>query len=106
MHYFEAARAPDKTTCENNIEKIAALNPVASEYIRDQPRHDWAMYATAGNVVQDQVTSNMSETANSIMGAEVRLLRLIRPYFLFVTLCLRRRGCRTQLRPTEQVWAK
>ncbi|CAB1114452.1 unnamed protein product [Ectocarpus sp. CCAP 1310/34] len=75
---YEAARATDKATCEANIDKIAALNPAAGEYIRLQPRHEWAMYATRGNVVQDQVTSNMSETANNMIGPDpAKLLELL-----------------------------
>ncbi|CAB1098767.1 unnamed protein product [Ectocarpus sp. CCAP 1310/34] len=69
---YEAARATDKATCEVNIDKIAALDPAAGKYIRLQTRHEWAMYATRGNVVQDQVTSNMSETANNMMGPDTR----------------------------------
>lgn len=84
MYFYEAARAPDKTSCEAYIDKIAGLNSAAGKYIREAPRHDWAMYATRGNVVQDQVTSNVSETANSMMGSEVRLLCRARPtIFLF-----------------------
>lgn len=76
MLFYEAARAPDKATCEENLNKIKDLNPVAGKKISDAPRHEWAMYATRGNTVGDQVTSNISESTNAMMGADVSRLRL------------------------------
>eukprot|EP00903_Cladosiphon_okamuranus_P006044 g5961.t1 len=72
MFFYEAARAPDKASCEAFIDKIAALNDNAGKYIREARRDDWAMYGTRGNVVQDQVTSNMSESGNNMIGNKVR----------------------------------
>eukprot|EP00903_Cladosiphon_okamuranus_P006800 g6628.t1 len=72
MFFYEAARAPDKASCEAYIDKIAALNDKAGKNIREARRDDWAMYATRGNVVQDQVTSNMSESANNMIGNKAR----------------------------------
>lgn len=79
MYFYEAARATDKASCEMYIDKISDLNSSAGKYIREAPRHEWAIYATRGNLVQDQITSNMSESANSMMGQEVRLLCRLRP---------------------------
>jgi len=81
MFFYEAARAPDKASCEAHIEEIAKLNAAAGRFIRNAARHEWAMYATRGNVVLDQVTSNMSESVNSMMGEEVRLFRHLRCTF-------------------------
>lgn len=71
MHFYQAARVPDKTTCEHHLDKIEELNPGAAQKMKAVPRETWAMYATRGNVVWDQVTSNMAESTNHAMGAEV-----------------------------------
>lgn len=71
MYFYQAAKAPDKATCEFYLEKIKVLNPAAGKSIAEAPREKWAMYATRGNVVWDDVTSNASESTNSAMGAEV-----------------------------------
>lgn len=72
MFFYEAARAPDQASCEHYIGRIRALNSAAGKKIAEAPRHEWAMYATRGNTVWDQVTSNASETTNSMMGEQVR----------------------------------
>ena len=69
--FYSAARAPDQATCEFYLNKFTALNAVAGQKIADIPRHTWAMYATRGNVVWDQVTSNISETTNHMITADV-----------------------------------
>lgn len=71
MHFYAAARAPDKATCDYHLKKIEELNPVAAQKMMAVPRDTWAMHGTRGNVVWDQVTSNMSESTNHAMGAEV-----------------------------------
>ena len=76
LYFYAAARATDKRTCESYLDKIKKLNPVAGKKMADAPRHEWAIYATRGNVVWDQVTSNMSESTNNLMGAEVSSTRL------------------------------
>lgn len=87
MSFYEAARAPDKASCEAHIEEIAKLNAAAGRFIRNAARHEWAMYATRGNVVLDQVTSNMSESVNSMMGEEVRLFCHLR-FTFSLSFCL------------------
>ena len=64
-------KAPDQATCEFYLNKFTALNAVAGQKIADIPRHTWAMCATRGNVVWDQVTSNISETTNHMITAYV-----------------------------------
>lgn len=71
MEFYSAARAPDQATCEFHLNKVKALNAVAGQKIAEIPRHTWAMYATRGNVVWDQVTSNISETTNHMITADV-----------------------------------
>lgn len=57
---------------------------VAGKKMADAPRQEWAMYATRGNIVWDQVTSNMSESTNNLMGAEMSSTRLpTRLHFLY-----------------------
>lgn len=71
MALYEAARAPDKARCDENLDVIKGLNAAAWQKMSAVPRKSWAMYATRGNVVWDQVTSNPSESTNHMMGAEV-----------------------------------
>lgn len=51
MHFFEAARAPDKATCEYHLDQVKRLNATAGQKMANIPRETWAMYATRGNVV-------------------------------------------------------
>ena len=71
MYFYQAARAPDKCTGECNLDKIKELNPADYAKLAGVPRDKWAMYATRGNVVWDQVNSNTAESLNSAMGMEV-----------------------------------
>ncbi|CAN0437583.1 unnamed protein product, partial [Hapterophycus canaliculatus] len=67
MAFYSAARAPDQAICELYLDKVKALNAVAGQKIAAIPQNTWAMYATRGNVVWDQVTSNISETTNHMI---------------------------------------
>lgn len=78
MHFYQAARAPDKATCENHLNKIKDLNSAAYDKLVAAPRDKWAMYATRGNAVWDQVNSNMAESLNSAMGSEVNIRMRVR----------------------------
>ena len=71
MSLYSAARAPDQAACEFYLNKVTGLNAVAGQKIADIPHHTWAMYATQGNAVWDQVTSNISETTNHMITADV-----------------------------------
>lgn len=74
---YEAAKAPHKAGCEQQLQKIKELNKVAGDKIASIPRDTWAMYATRDNKVWDQTTSNMSESTNHAIGEQVRAICLL-----------------------------
>ena len=80
MHLYSAARAPDTATCDYHLEKIKGLDAVAGQELADIPRNTWAMSATRGNTVWNQVTSYMSESTNNYVGAEVSSSMCLRPF--------------------------
>ena len=98
MHLYSATRALDY-----HLENIKGLDAVAGQKLADIPRNTWAMSATRGNTVWNQVTSYMSESTNSYIGAEVSSSMCLRTfvggaamvYQLLVPSC-----CKFGTRPT------
>ena len=83
--FYQAARAVNKASCEFWVNKIKGLNAAAGQKLADTPHNTWVMYASRGNCVWDQVTSNISETTNSMIGAEASAKLSV--YSLFRSCC-------------------
>ena len=67
---FSAARAPSLSSFEYYMDKVKLLKPASHASMTKNPPTLWANYACRDNVIWDQVTTNMSESANMI-GDEV-----------------------------------
>lgn len=72
-HIFNAARAPSKNACDYYLNKVKANNPPAYEKWMEVDPKLWAYYTRRNNRVWDQVTTNMAETSNNMIGAAVSI---------------------------------
>jgi len=67
------ARKPTKAAFEYHMGEVEKLNPGAAQKLRSIPPNTWANYACRDNTIWDQVTSNMAESVNNMVGHEVCL---------------------------------
>lgn len=70
-HVYQGAKAPTEATFLYHVGEVNKLNPAAAEKLLSIPHNTWANYACRDNVIWDQVTSNMSESVNNMIGHEV-----------------------------------
>ena len=70
-HIFSAARARSSSSFDYYMDKVKLLKPVSHASMMKNPPTLWANYACRDNVIWDQVTTNMSESANNMIGDEV-----------------------------------
>lgn len=70
-HVHNASRKPTKTGFDDSMELLKAVAPEAHDKLMDIPHKTWAHYASRKNACMDQVTTNASESANSMIS-EVR----------------------------------
>ena len=70
-HIFSAARAPSSSFFDYYMDKVKLLKPASHASIMKNPPTLWANYACSDNLIWDQVTTNMSESANNMIGDEV-----------------------------------
>lgn len=68
---YQAAKAPTKATFEYHMAKVKSLNDKAHDKLLATPLNTWANHECRDNVIWDQVTSNMSESVNNMIGSEV-----------------------------------
>ena len=71
---YEASKAPTKSLFCASMDKLKANKEASWKGLNDTPHELWANYADRGNMTWNQSTSNISETVNSMIGAEVRSL--------------------------------
>ena len=74
MLVYEASKAPTKSFFLASMDKLKANKEASWKGLNDTPHKLWANYADRRNMTWNQSTSNMSETVNSMIGAEVRSL--------------------------------
>jgi len=70
---YQMARKPTKAAFEYHMGEVEKLNPGAAQKLRSIPHNTWANYACRDNTIWDQVTSNMAESVNNMVGHEVCL---------------------------------
>ena len=70
-HIFNAARAPTLASFEFYMDQMKVLKPASYASMMRNPPALWANYACRDNVIWDQATTNMSESANNMVGDEV-----------------------------------
>ena len=71
---YEASKAPTESLFRASMDKLKANKEASWKGLNDTPHKLWANYADRRNMRWNQSTSNMSETVNSMIGAEVRSL--------------------------------
>ena len=70
-HIFSAARAPSSSSFDYYMDQVKLLKPASHASMMKNPPYLWVNYACRDNVIWDQVTTNMSESANNMIGDEV-----------------------------------
>ena len=72
-HVFNAAKAPLEATCNYFLDKVKVNQPDGYQKLMQIDVKLWAYYARRNNRVWDQVTTNMVETSNNMIGAAVSI---------------------------------
>ena len=80
---YQMARKPTKAAFEYHMGEVEKLNAGAAEKLRSIPPNTWANYACRDNTIWNQVTSNMAESVNNMVGPVVRLPFLHHTYGAF-----------------------
>ena len=71
---YEASKALAESRFRASMDKLKANKEASWKGLDDTPHKLWANYADRRNMTWNQSTSNLSETVNSMIGAEVRSL--------------------------------
>ena len=72
MLAYEASKAPTESAFNICMDKLKATKEASWKGLNAKPHRLWANYADRGNKTWNQSTSNMSETINNMIGAEVK----------------------------------
>ena len=71
MIAYDASKAPTQSTFLYYMDKLNEVKQASWRELNAKPHTLWANYADRGNMTWNQSTSNMSESVNNMIGAEV-----------------------------------
>ena len=71
MLCYDMSKAPTKRVFDRSMNKLKDIKPASAEALDKKPHQLWTNYADRGNMTWDQSTTNVAESTNSMLGAQV-----------------------------------